>query len=81
MRLTPRKAVSALLAVCALALSLTCVSGCKKAEARKEGELLIGFSSRDLSAEYTAKLSEAIVDYAQTKPGGGAGENSCHPLK
>jgi hypothetical protein len=36
----------------------------KKAEPRKEGEILIGFSSRDLSAEYTAKLSEAIVAYA-----------------
>ena len=69
MRLTPRKAVSAFLAVCALTLSLSFLSGCKKAEPRKEGEILIGFSSRDLSAEYTAKLSEAIVDYAKTKPG------------
>ena len=57
------------MAVCALALSLSFLSGCKKAEARKEGEILIGFSSRDLSAEYTAKLSEAVVDYAKTKPG------------
>jgi inositol transport system substrate-binding protein len=67
MRLTPRSAAAAVLAVCALTLSL--LSGCKKAEPRKEGEILIGFSSRDLSAEYTAKLSEAIVAYAQTKPG------------
>jgi inositol transport system substrate-binding protein len=67
MRLTPRSAAAAVLAVCALSLSLLC--GCKKAEPRKEGEILIGFSSRDLSAEYTAKLSEAIVAYAQTKPG------------
>jgi inositol transport system substrate-binding protein len=67
MRLTPRSAAAAVLAVCALFLSL--LSGCKKAEPRKEGEILIGFSSRDLSAEYTAKLSEAIVAYAQTKPG------------
>jgi inositol transport system substrate-binding protein len=67
MRLTPRSAAAAVLAVCALSLSL--LSGCKKAEPRKEGEILIGFSSRDLSAEYTAKLSEAIVAYAQTKPG------------
>ena len=69
MRLTPRTAAAAFLAVGALALSAAFLTGCKKAEARKEGELLIGFSSRDLSAEYTAKLSEAIVDYAKTKPG------------
>jgi len=61
--------MSAFLAVCALTLSLSVLSGCKKAEARKEGEILIGFSSRDLSAEYTAKLSEAVVDYAKTKTG------------
>jgi inositol transport system substrate-binding protein len=67
MRLTPRSAAAAALAVCALSLSF--LSGCKKAEPRKEGEIVIGFSSRDLSAEYTAKLSEAIVAYAQTKPG------------
>ncbi|MEY5006275.1 MAG: hypothetical protein RI969_1363 [Verrucomicrobiota bacterium] len=69
MRLTPRTAAAAFLAVGAFALSAAFLTGCKKAEARKEGELLIGFSSRDLSAEYTAKLSEAIVDYAKTKPG------------
>ena len=67
MRLTPRSAAAAVLAVCALFLSF--LAGCKKAEPRKEGEIVIGFSSRDLSAEYTAKLSEAIVAYAQTKPG------------
>jgi inositol transport system substrate-binding protein len=67
MRLTPRSAAAAVLAVCALSVSF--LSGCKKAESRKEGEILIGFSSRDLSAEYTAKLSEAIVAYAQTKTG------------
>lgn len=67
MRLTPRSAAAAVLAVCALSLSF--LAGCKKAEPRKEGEIVIGFSSRDLSAEYTAKLSEAIVAYAQTKPG------------
>ncbi len=67
MRLTARSAAAAVLAVCALSLSF--LSGCKKAEPRKEGEIVIGFSSRDLSAEYTAKLSEAIVAYAQTKPG------------
>ena len=67
MRLTPRSAAAAVLAVCALSVSF--LTGCKKAESRKEGEILIGFSSRDLSAEYTAKLSEAIVAYAQTKPG------------
>ncbi len=69
MRLTPRTAAAAFLAVGVLALSAAFLTGCKKAEARKEGEILIGFSSRDLSAEYTAKLSEAIVDYAKTKPG------------
>ena len=67
MRLTPRSATAAVLAVCALSLAF--LAGCKKAEPRKEGEIVIGFSSRDLSAEYTAKLSEAIVAYAQTKPG------------
>jgi inositol transport system substrate-binding protein len=67
MRLTPRSAAAAVLAVCVLSASF--LSGCKKAESRKEGEIVIGFSSRDLSAEYTAKLSEAIVDYAKTKPG------------
>ena len=69
MRLTPRTAAAAFLAVGALLLSASFLSGCKKAEARKAGEIVIGFSSRDLSAEYTAKLSEAIVDYAKTKPG------------
>ena len=69
MRSTPRKAVSAFLATCALTFTLSILSGCKKEEARKEGEILIGFSSRDLSAEYTAKLSEAVVDYAKTRPG------------
>jgi len=69
MRLTPRTAAAAFLAVGALALSAGFLTGCKKAETRKEAEILIGFSSRDLSAEYTAKLSEAIVDYAKTKPG------------
>ena len=69
MRLTPRTAAKTFLAVATLALSAGFLGGCKKAEARKEGEILIGFSSRDLSAEYTAKLSEAIVDYAKTKPG------------
>lgn len=67
MRLTPRSAAAAVLTACALSLAF--LSGCKKAEPRKEGEIVIGFSSRDLSAEYTAKLSEAIVAYAQTKPG------------
>ena len=67
MRLTPRSAAAAVLAVCALSASF--LAGCKKAESRKDGSILIGFSSRDLSAEYTAKLSEAIVDYAKTKPG------------
>ena len=69
MRLTPRTAAAAFVAVGALTFATAFLTGCKKAEPRKEGELLIGFSSRDLSAEYTAKLSEAIVDYAKTKPG------------
>ena len=69
MRITPRTAVSAFLAFCALSFGASLLSGCKKAESRKEGEVLIGFSSRDLSAEYTAKLSEAVVEYAKTKPG------------
>jgi len=69
MRLTPRNAVTAFLAVGTLALSAFFLAGCKKTEARKDGEIRIGFSSRDLSAEYTAKLSEAVVEYAKTKPG------------
>jgi inositol transport system substrate-binding protein len=69
MRLTPRTAAAAFLAVGSLVLSASLLSGCKKAEPRKDGELLIGFSSRDLSAEYTAKLSDAIVGHAKTKPG------------
>lgn len=66
MRPTPRPLAGPLLA--ALALTLL-VAGCKKSAPRKEGEIVIGFSSRDLSAEYTARLSEGIVDYAKTKPG------------
>lgn len=66
MRPVPRPAACALLAAGVLALVL---SACKKPESRKEGEVFVGFSSRDLSAEYTAKLSEAVVDYAKTKPG------------
>jgi len=69
MRLTPRTAAAAFLAVGSLVLSASLLSGCKKAEPRKDGELLIGFSSRDLSAEYTAKLSDAIVGHAKTKTG------------
>jgi inositol transport system substrate-binding protein len=66
MRLTPRYAAAAVLAVCALSLSF--LAGCKKAEPRKEGEILIGFSSRDLSSEYTAKLSQAVIDHAKSRP-------------
>lgn len=69
MRLTPRTAAAAFLAVGSLLAASAFLSGCKKSEPRKEGEIRIGFSSRDLSAEYTAKLSEAVVDYAKTKPG------------
>jgi inositol transport system substrate-binding protein len=67
MRSTPRLAIGSMLA--ALTIFSLFLSGCKKPAERKEGEILIGFSSRDLSAEYTAKLSEAIVEYAKTKPG------------
>ena len=67
MRPTPRLAIGSMLA--ALTFFSFFLSGCKKPAERKEGEILIGFSSRDLSAEYTAKLSEAIVEYAKTKPG------------
>jgi len=67
MRPTPRLAIGSMLA--ALTIFSLFLSGCKKPAERKEGEILIGFSSRDLSAEYTAKLSEAIVEYAKTKPG------------
>ncbi len=67
MRPTPRLAIGSMLA--ALTIFSLFLPGCKKPAERKEGEILIGFSSRDLSAEYTAKLSEAIVEYAKTKPG------------
>lgn len=67
MRPTPCLAIGSMLA--ALTIFSLFLSGCKKPAERKEGEILIGFSSRDLSAEYTAKLSEAIVEYAKTKPG------------
>jgi inositol transport system substrate-binding protein len=67
MRSTPRLAIGSMLA--ALTVFSLFLPGCKKPAERKEGEILIGFSSRDLSAEYTAKLSEAIVEYAKTKPG------------
>ena len=68
MRLTPRTAAAAFLAVGALTLSASFLSGCKKAEARKEGQIIIGFSSRDLSSEYTAKLSQAVIDHAKSRP-------------
>jgi len=67
MRPTPRLAIGSMLA--ALTVFSFFLPGCKKPTERKEGEILLGFSSRDLSAEYTAKLSEAIVEYAKTKPG------------
>ncbi|NBV85785.1 MAG: sugar ABC transporter substrate-binding protein [Verrucomicrobia bacterium] len=57
------------LAACTLLLVPVFLPGCGKAEVRSAGEILIGFSSRDLSAEYTAKLSEGIVEYAKTQPG------------
>jgi inositol transport system substrate-binding protein len=69
MRLTPRTATTAFLAAATLALAGTFLSGCKKPEARQPGELVIGYSARDLSSEYTAKLSDAVVSYAKTKPG------------
>jgi len=69
MRLTPRPVAGFLFIACSLAVVLALFTGCKKTSTRKEGEILIGFSSRDLSAEYTAKLSEAVVDYTKTKPG------------
>lgn len=43
--------------------------GCKKASSRPAGEIVIGFASRDLSSEYTARLSEGVVNYAKTRPG------------
>ena len=69
MRLTPRPVAGALLIACSVLALVGALSGCKKSEPRKAGEIFIGFSSRDLSAEYTAKLSEAVVEYAKTKPG------------
>jgi len=67
MRLTPRSAAAAVLAISVLSASF--LAGCKKAEPRKEGEIVIGFSTRDLSSEYTAKLSQAVLDQAKSRPG------------
>lgn len=65
MRLTPTHALAgSLLAL--LTVGLT-VAGCKPA-ARKDGEIRLAFSSRDLSAEYTAKMSEAVVAHAASLP-------------
>ena len=54
MRPTPRIALGS------LGLLVALVSGCKKAEPRKPGEWLVGYSSRDQSAEYTARLGDAV---------------------
>ena len=51
------------------AAALLAFVGCKKQAEKKPGELLIGFSSRDMSAEYTARLSEAVVAHGKTLPG------------
>lgn len=66
MRLTPRYAPGALLAVGAI-FATGFSLGCKKAEARKPGEWLIGYSSRDQSAEYTARLGEAVQARAKER--------------
>ena len=69
MRLPQTSQFRTILAAGSLTILQLLMSGCGKTAVRKEGEILIGFSSRDLSAEYTAKLSEGIVEYAKTKPG------------
>jgi len=51
------------------AAALIALAGCKKQAEKKPGELVIGFSSRDMSAEYTARLSEAVVDHGKSLPG------------
>ena len=65
MRPTPTHTLRLPLLAC-LVLGLAVV-GCKPV-ARKDGEIRLGFSSRDLSAEYTAKMSEAVVAHAATLP-------------
>ncbi len=68
MRLTPRNAATASLAAGTLALCAAFgLLGCKKAEARRPGEILVGYSSRDQSAEYTARLGEAVQKSAQQR--------------
>lgn len=52
-----------------LVATLLLTVGCKKPSERKPGEIVIGFASRDLSAEYTARLSEGVVNHARTLPG------------
>mgnify|MGYP003856629737 CR=1 FL=1 len=61
MRPTPRIALGT------LGLLVALVSGCKKAEPRKPGEWLVGYSSRDQSAEYTARLGDAVQARAKER--------------
>ena len=61
MRPVPRFQVRPYLWTATLVLAALGLGGCKKSEPRQAGEIFIGYSSRDMSAEYTAKLSEAIV--------------------
>jgi inositol transport system substrate-binding protein len=64
---TPRFSVRLGLVTTALALVTVGFLGCKKTEPRKPGEIFIGYSSRDMSAEYTARLSEAVVAQGKTR--------------
>jgi inositol transport system substrate-binding protein len=66
MRLTPRSVARGLLAGLSV-LSAVCTLGCKKAEARKPGEYVVGYSSRDQSAEYTARLGDAVQAHAKER--------------
>ncbi len=66
MRLTPRTAAGTFGLACAL-LATGLSVGCKKAETRKPGEWLVGYSSRDQSAEYTARLGDAVQARAKER--------------
>ena len=63
MRPTPRILAATLTGLLTMAL----LAACKKAETRKPGERLLAYSSRDQSAEYTARLGDAVQARAKER--------------
>lgn len=63
MRPTPRILAATLTGLLTMAL----LAACKKAETRKPGEWLLAYSSRDQSAEYTARLGDAVQTRAKER--------------